>query len=237
MARRSRTGPGTESAYVDRFGILLVLTILSLVVQTLVDMRASFLAATVVQSSVVVVLILALRSSGVRDRRRRLLDWLLVVGILASIAVALVDRYVTAVSADVPTAFSPVALAAALAAPVLITRRVLHHTRVTRATVLGAIASYLLIAMAFALAFLAVDQYQATPFFGQDEPTTTFFYFSLVSVATLGYGDVTPATPLGQLLGAMDAVVGQVFLVTLVAFVVGRLVSEQGRSERVEPGA
>ncbi len=232
MAKSGQSTPRGESAYVDRFGILLMLTIASIVVQALVDMRSSFIGSAVVQSSVIVVLILALRASGVPARRRRIIDVLLVFGMVSTIAVALFDHFVQQVPTDVPSTFSPVALIAAVAAPALITRRVLHHTRVTRATVFGAIASYLLIAIAFALAFLAVDQYQSTPFFGQAEPTTSFFYFSLVSVATLGYGDITPATPLGQLLGAMDAVVGQVFLVTFVALVVGRLVSEQAAAAR-----
>ncbi|MCB0879754.1 MAG: hypothetical protein KDC46_12350 [Thermoleophilia bacterium] len=215
------------SPYIDRFGVLLLITIVALVLLSLIDMRSSYLGAAIVQSSVVVVLLLALRASGVPRRRRRLFDWLLLVGLFATIAIAVFDHFDPgALSSDAPRSFSPLALVAGILAPILITRRVLHHERVTRATVLGAIASYLLIALAFGMVFLAVDEYQATPFFGHEQPTTVFFYFSLVSVATLGYGDFTPVTPLGQLLGAMDAVVGQVFLVTFVAMIVGRLVGE-----------
>ena len=46
-------------------------------------------------------------------------------------------------------------------------------------------------------------------------------YFSLTSVSTLGYGDLVAVTNLGCLLATTEAVVGQIFLVTLVAGLVG----------------
>lgn len=79
-----------------------------------------------------------------------------------------------------------------------------------------------MIAVAFNYAFLAADAYQP-PFFGQPEPTTSFMYYSLVTATTLGYGDPGAATNLGRLLSTSEAVIGQVFLVTFVAMLVGLL--------------
>ena len=45
--------------------------------------------------------------------------------------------------------------------------------------------------------------------------------FSMVTLTTLGYGDITPVTPLAKNLSALEAVIGQIYLTVLVA----RLVS------------
>jgi voltage-gated potassium channel Kch len=54
-----------------------------------------------------------------------------------------------------------------------------------------------------------------------EESTTSFMYFSLVTVTTLGYGDLSPVTDWARLLATTEAVIGQVYLVTVVAMLVG----------------
>ena len=51
-------------------------------------------------------------------------------------------------------------------------------------------------------------------------------YFSLVTLTTLGYGDVTPLTTLARISAALEAVVGQIYVVVLVARLVGINVSQ-----------
>lgn len=46
-------------------------------------------------------------------------------------------------------------------------------------------------------------------------------YFSFITLATVGYGDVTPATPLARTLAWVEAIVGQFYLAVLVAGLVG----------------
>jgi hypothetical protein len=93
----------------------------------------------------------------------------------------------------------------------------------SRPWLLGAVSAFLLIATAFDFVFLTVDAYQTTPFFGSEEPTTSFIYYSLVTITTLGYGDLAAATDVGRLASTAEAVVGQVYLVTVVAMIVGLL--------------
>ena len=50
-----------------------------------------------------------------------------------------------------------------------------------------------------------------------------FQFFSFVTLTTLGYGDLVPGTEVGQSLSMVEAVLGQVFLVTVVAMAVGNL--------------
>ena len=58
----------------------------------------------------------------------------------------------------------------------------LSHRTVTTNTLLGAVSAYLLIAIAFSFAFQTVEALQSTPFFGQPEPTTSYMYFSMVTM-------------------------------------------------------
>jgi ion channel len=120
----------------------------------------------------------------------------------------------------------PVALLVTATLPVTLSR-VLHHQRVTHETVLGALCLYVLLGLLFAFAYLAVDPLLNGPFFAQPGPhqESEYLYFSFVVLTTLGFGDLSPALGLPQALVALEALLGQVFLVTLVA----RLVTLWGR--------
>ena len=111
--------------------------------------------------------------------------------------------------------------------------RVLHHRRVTRETVLGALCAYVLVGLLFAFVYLAVDELRRRPVLhaagphGQGE----YLYFSFVALTTLGFGDLSPAVGLPQALTVMEALLGQVFLVTLVARLVTLWVRESAERD------
>ncbi len=52
-------------------------------------------------------------------------------------------------------------------------------------------------------------------------------YFSFTTLTTLGYGDLTPAGDVGRMLAITEALIGQVYLVTIVALIVTNLGREQ----------
>jgi hypothetical protein len=120
----------------------------------------------------------------------------------------------------------------AVVTPVAVVRRLASHRTVNSSTLTGAISAFLLISLAAHYLFLSIDVFQAEPFFGQPEPTTRFMYFSLVTLTTLGYGDLTPATDLAGLAANVEAVTGQVFLVTFVAGLVGLLIGQRQHRDR-----
>ena len=110
-----------------------------------------------------------------------------------------------------------------LASPVAIGWRILHHTRVTTQTVLGALCIYVLIGLVFANADYGVQLVSGSSFFaqpGQHGPAD-FAYFSYITMATVGYGDLSPATGLPRTNAVLEALMGQIFLVVLVARLVG----------------
>ena len=116
-------------------------------------------------------------------------------------------------------------LIAAALAPVVVARRLVKQRTVTVQTLLGAVAAYLQIAVAYAFAFQALDAVTALPLFGVQVPTTSYMYASLTALSTLGYGDLVPVTELGRLVAVSEAIVGQVFLVTFVAMLASRYAS------------
>ncbi len=224
-----------ESPHVDRFGWLLTTTIAAIVVLSLVDLApadadlASDIGLVVDTVFVGATFLLSLRAAGVARRWRRAGDVAVALVLIAGALVVIGD---ISAEVDVERRDSPTPSLAwmllSVATPVAVVRRILKHRRVGLATLLGAISAYLLIAVTFTYLFLAVAAAQTDPFFGEPQPTTRFMYFSLTTVTTLGYGDLSPTTDVGRLLATTEAVVGQIFLVTLVAALVG-LFAQQAR--------
>ncbi len=103
--------------------------------------------------------------------------------------------------------------------------------RVTLQTVLAGISLYLLIGMAFAFAYDLIQDVTEDPFFAATFDATSgtfgnqndFLYFSLATLTTTGYGDFTAAAELGRTFSVLEALVGQIYLVTVVALLVSNL--------------
>jgi hypothetical protein len=95
--------------------------------------------------------------------------------------------------------------------------------------VLGAVCVYVLLGLIFVFVFGAVAELGSTPLFaqGMDGTRSLRVYFSYVTLATLGYGDYTPNGNLAQLLAVVEALIGQLYLVTVVALLVSRLHGKQ----------
>jgi ion channel len=113
-----------------------------------------------------------------------------------------------------------------LVAPVVIISRILRHPEVGVPTLLGAICAYLLIGMLFGVVYGMLDEIDSRPFFeGRVIDQFDYLYFSYQSLTTLGFGDFVPHGDLGRGLSVLEAAIGQLFLVILIA----RLVSLFGQ--------
>jgi hypothetical protein len=125
--------------------------------------------------------------------------------------------------------------ALAMIAPLAIIRRLLAHKTITAHTVYGALCLYLLSGLFFAYLYAFVGVL-AGPAFAQSAsaglPDTV--YFSFVTLATVGYGDLTPGTQLMRMLAVGEAIGGQLYLVTAIALLVSNLGRERGRPVAVD---
>lgn len=108
---------------------------------------------------------------------------------------------------------------------VAIIHRVAAHDRISMNTVLAALCVYLLAAIVFALIYKIIALLTGLPFFAQtDDPANIdYIYFSFVCITTLGFGDLSPATDLGKMAAVVEAVIGQIYLVTVVALFIANL--------------
>jgi hypothetical protein len=109
-----------------------------------------------------------------------------------------------------------------LLAPFSIVRDLGRHRGVNVQTMMGALAAYLLIGMAFAFAYECIAAIQPGPLFGEqgDGSLSDVLFFSFVTMTTTGYGDLVPAANPAQSLAVLEALIGTLFLVTAVAKVV-----------------
>jgi hypothetical protein len=112
----------------------------------------------------------------------------------------------------------------ALAIVLVIGLGVSDQRDVNRQSVTGAVCIYLLIGILFTFVYDASAAFGSGAFFaeGTDGSTATRIYFSYVTLATLGYGDYTPAGQPGRSFAVAEALIGQLYLVTIVALLVGR---------------
>jgi Ion channel len=229
-----------RSPHVDRFGALLALTGFTLVTLSLTGLGrpgAGFagLVGTALTSVIVgATLLLALRASGVARPWRLAVDVL--VGFMVAFALFGVTLALAIPGADVEVTIDPdLWVVLSLLAPVVVVRRLLQHKEVTSRTLQGAISAYLLIPVAFQFVFHTVDALLPGGFFGSPKPPTAFMYFSLTTITTVGYGDLAPAADVARLLATVEALLGEVFLVTFVALMVG-LLGERWRTNRSAAG-
>lgn len=225
---------GGTGRHLDRFGLVLGLATFSASVLALIDLDEvtdslrSELGWLIVMFSVGTTLIVAFRASGVRRRWRTVANISIGVVLVGAVAVTLLDRVGESDFVSDLARPSVLWVLIAIASPIVVLHRILQHNVVTRETLFGAVAAYVLVAIAFSYTFLYIDQLTTDAFFGVAESTSTYMYFSLVTITTLGYGDLTPVTDVGRYLASLEAVVGQVLLVTVVA----RVVSVMSRPER-----
>lgn len=92
--------------------------------------------------------------------------------------------------------------------------------------ILGAVCVYFLIGVVWALLYALVGAYVpgSYDFVGENisqADMNNFVYYSIVTLTTLGYGDITPLSASAKALAAMEALVGQVYLTVIIARLVG----------------
>lgn len=157
-----------------------------------------------------------LRASGARAGVRRCAGALFALALLAGLGNLVSDLG--------PLVGGTFVAAAALyvVAPVSITADLVRRRDAGRQMLFGALAAYLMLGMAFAFAYRCLAFVGPGPFFGPmgDGTLADCLFFSFVTLTTTGYGNLVPAAVGGQTLAVLEGLLGQLFLVTVVAKIV-----------------
>lgn len=221
----SRPADRTEYAQRQRFGLLLVVLLAAFVVQGAV--QPARVQGVVVTLLLGAALVIALWCAQMRPG----LLW--AAGAVA-VAVAVLS-VVHAAGAGVGDGPSRVANAVLvlLAPPAVVlgvVRSLRRHRSVRIDAVLGVICLYLLLGMLWAFVYGAIDRLGGAPFFtgGHTATVSHCLYFSFITMTTVGYGDYTARSDLGHTLAALEALLGQIYLVTVVSVIVGNLGRPRG---------
>jgi len=211
-----------EARWADRYGLLFLLILLALVL-TAANTTWLKIAAVLVQGGVVLFAFLAARA-GRRAWR------VAIVLVPLAVIIGIVGRFGDSRPADTVAAIINLVLPAA--AIVALARRIVVEPFVSSRTILGLLCVYLLIGMTFAATYITIAVVSGEPFFVQTHQAqpVDFTYFSLVTLATVGYGDFTAANPMPRMLAAIEGLTGQLYLVTVVAVAVSRVRTRRDRS-------
>lgn len=104
---------------------------------------------------------------------------------------------------------------------------------ICREIIYAAILLYLLAALMWAFIYTFLELVDPASFNVELNRSTgylsVFQYYSFVTITTLGYGDITPITDVAKAFSVLEAVIGQLYLVVAVAWLVGMHVSTKSR--------
>ena len=161
-------------------------------------------------------MLIGLRTSGVRPRTLRIAQ------VVAAVVVVLVAAQALT-GTELLVGETYLLLGGLLmATPPAVLRRVLAHQTITIETLAGAVCVYVLLGLVFAFVYLAIGSFKPDAFADQANldgvrGSADYLYFSFISLTTVGFGDVVPVGRLARAVVVLEALLGQIFLVTTVA--------------------
>jgi hypothetical protein len=195
----------------NAFGVVLLLVLATYATTSLTRYTGwSAVAISVLGSFTTVI---ALASSGVRDVLVRIGGGLAIASVTFAVLAALVDRNgLLAISGLLQILLFIWAAAAVL-------RAVLAESEVGFKTILGAISVYLIFGLLFTSLYVVIDKLQAGSFFepARELQTGDYVFFSFTTLTTTGYGNLVPGGQPGKMFSVLEMLLGQIFLVTLIA--------------------
>lgn len=212
-----RLTPGPEAAY--RYGAVFLLALIAVVFFILApDDPASHVLGLLLTLAMLLVVIVTGRDDAVLRGWTALVAALLAIG--GSVAIA-VDNLPTWVGSAVGVLLVSVTIYEVVGG----LARLLRARGVTLQAVAGALAVYLLLGLFFAQLVTVGAHLGAEPFFeqGYDGSESDHVYYAFTTMTTTGYGDLTPATRYGRAIAVIAMLVGQIYLVTVIAMLVGNL--------------
>ena len=214
--------PGVRRTLLGREGavhhVLLGLTLLLIAVQPLGTVAAAIYARLVFG--------LVLVGSVLAVYHRRRLFWVGVVLGLPATVLVIADP-----GGDPGTVGLAFGIATLSFVCVSLLIRIFERPTVSAASVSSSLTVYMLMGILWSLAYTLTERLLPGSFYGlgdggSAETSRSLFYYSFVTLVTVGYGDIGPVSPAARALAVAEAVVGQLYLVVLVASLVGMFLGQ-----------
>lgn len=123
---------------------------------------------------------------------------------------------------------------------VILLRYAMAQKVVNRNVVYAALVVYIMLALVWTYLYFLLESLFPGSFVNlttqpvEFDVPVAFFYFSVMTLTTVGFGDITPSTPLAQMLVVTEALLGQMYLVATVATIVGLRATNLAESRRRE---
>jgi hypothetical protein len=195
----------------DAFGLVLVLVLVTYVLGSVIsDSGWTGVLITLATASTAIVALTSSHASALAVRRASIIG-----------AVALVLALISAIAGGRGglnlASFLVLGLLAFGMGAVL--QRVLTSETVSSRTIAGAISVYASLGLFFTWLYALIDRLESGGFFESEAHAKTgdILFFSYTTLTTTGYGDLVPANQIGRMLSGLEMMIGQIFLVTLVA--------------------
>ncbi len=134
--------------------------------------------------------------------------------------------------------FSTVSMICGILLTLVVTKNtlmlIIKTETVSREVVYAAMLLYILIAKMWAMVYMLLYLIDAAAFNlpGGLGNLLLFEYYSFVTLTTLGFGDITPLTNVAKMFSALEAVIGQLYLVVVIAWFVGMRVATKSKNSR-----
>lgn len=213
LPQKKRSWP-TRLGYSDSYGFVLLLLLVSFILANSgIDVAWMRVVTSIVQG---ITLVVALRASHVRQRTLMagIVSAVLGIIIILSLWIASIHRFL-----GLSRLIGALLIAATAIA---IIHRILRYLVINRQTILGALCVYILIGMFFAYFDAFIGTLLPSFFVSVNNANLEDYqYFSFITLTTVGYGDLVPHGDLPRTLAVIEALFGQIYLVTFVALIVG----------------
>jgi hypothetical protein len=215
----------------DSYGLLLLMIMVSLVVASIPSAGRENVMAVLRTLVLAGTFLFTLHTSGAK----RWMYWVSMALIATSVSASVIFEAGTRIGDAVD---SVAALLLVLGGLFLIMRRFAAHPVVTGQSVLAALCIYLLFGLAYASIYGFIGALDPAGLFGPTNGAQTNLvriYYSFITLCTVGYGDFVPYANVTRMVAVTEALLGQVYLVTIVALLVSHVGHERPRRNASKP--